>query len=180
MSKLLLADSAQKKPSFLSLDKIQYLIDIGRIKNCQFITPDILYDAGITRLNHGLIITGSSSTFKTENIAIIASLFDDNSIKQIENYGGFPISVYLNINGWRKLTRPQVFKSIDNSFLQHPPPTWKERVFYSNYQNRAYLNTQYRDSLPLKISEYLKENFYLIPEEKPKTEIELIRDSNTI
>lgn len=105
----------------------------------------------------------------------MASYFDKSSLNIIEKNDGFPVSVYLDENGWRSLTNPSKFRKLAAIYERKPPKTWRERVYYSSADNRGYLNEAVQKIMPIEMKQYIDKYFVLIPEVKCESEDMLVR-----
>lgn len=110
----------------------------------------------------------------------MASFFDKSAIEQLQRRSGFPLAVYLNENGWRGLSNPVKFRKLAEQHERLPPPSWKERIFYSSYENRGYLNETIQKRMPDQIKQYINSYFVLIPEVKYEGEETLIEKAREI
>ena len=82
-------------------------------------------------------------------MTIEASRFSHCAIARIEQLGGIAASVYHDARGLRQLIRPESIKihpSLPRPPLM-PPMTFKERLLYSQWEHRGYLNTTVREKL---------------------------------
>jgi hypothetical protein len=147
-----------KMPTVISLNKIQYLWDNGRISD-PLMTPLILKSAAIKRIQHGVYIRGDDfSNFKLNGIVLFATHFDSFAINKIESLGGHAVSIYLTENSWRKIGNK--VNSLSECNLKHlPPDDWAELNFYSDFEKRGYLNERVLDGIPLKAKEFIQKNF---------------------
>jgi hypothetical protein len=86
--------------------------------------------------------------FKSK-VVIEASRFSQGAIDRIEKLGGIAVSVYHDERGLRQLLRPNSVKihpSLPRPLLM-PPMTFKERLLYSTFDQRGYLNPVVRERL---------------------------------
>ena len=111
---------------------------------------------------------------------MFASFFDKSAVQKIESLGGLSVAVYLDINGWRSLANPSKFGKLAAKYERLPPRTWKERLFYSSYENRGYLNENLQQLMPEETHDYISRHFSLIPEVKCESEEALIAKAKKI
>lgn len=63
--------------------------------------------------------------------------FDQHAIEQIERCGGLAVSVYHDAKGLQFMRRPG---SVSLAGKLMPPMNYKERAFYSSWEQRGYLH----------------------------------------
>ena len=93
----------------IHLDQIQRWIDIGRLDATKPLTLSSFYDAGLTSIRRGLLITDGGSEHFTHVVHIEATEFTPEAIGRIEELGGKAIAVYHSQTDIKILTRPEFY-----------------------------------------------------------------------
>eukprot|EP01080_Neovahlkampfia_damariscottae_P009047 gene9047-1144_t len=123
----------------VSLEKIQYFLDTGRIINNGTITLKTLYDSGcITKLKYpGIKIVANGSEIFKSNIDIEVTRASKEAISIIEKNGGSIRCVYFGKRSFLKLRRMEVYDpEIVRKFSMPPPKLWR---YYMRSDIRGYL-----------------------------------------
>lgn len=134
--------SNRKEYTEINLDRLQHLLDTGRLDATKPITIKSFIDAGITDIHDGIKILGGGKAHFNIPIEIHATRFTKSAIEAIEQAGGKPVAVYHDQEALRQLKNPQRFARKHPELAAHkfsPPNTIKERLFYSLPKNRGYL-----------------------------------------
>ncbi len=130
--------------ALVNLDRLQHLVDTGRLDASKPITLRELYQAGLRDCPDGIKILGGGATYLVTPMVIEASAFTPSAIERLEQVGGTPVAVYHDRRGLAQITRPKSSK-VHPSLAQPlyaPPMTYKRRLYYSRYENRGYLHEE--------------------------------------
>jgi hypothetical protein len=124
----------------LSLEKIQYFIDTGRIINNGTITIKTLFDSGcIPKLKYpGVkLVANGTEAFKSA-IDIEIPRVSKEAINIIEKNGGSVRAIYFGKRSFLKLRRMKEYdpEVVKNSLSMPPPKLWK---YYMRRDIRGYL-----------------------------------------
>lgn len=133
---------AQKSYTQLNLDRIQHLIDTGRLDSTKPITLKSFIDAGITVSPDGIKVLGGGKDYLKQPIELHATRFTKGAIQAIEAIGGKVLAVFHTQEAVRQLKNPERFarKHPDLAALPFEGPTGlRERLFYSSEKSRGYL-----------------------------------------
>jgi hypothetical protein len=123
----------------LSLEKIQYFIDTGRIINDGTINLKTLYDSGcIPKLKYpGVKLVANGTDAFTSAIDIEVPRVSKEAIKVIEKNGGSVRAIYFGKRSFINLRRMEVYDpEIVKKFSMPPPKLWK---YYMRRDIRGYL-----------------------------------------
>ncbi|KAM0682691.1 YmL10 [Mitosporidium daphniae] len=93
----------------IHLDQIQRWLDIGRLDGSKPLTLSSFYDAGLTSIRRGLLITDGGCEHFTHIVHIEATEFTPEAIGRIEELGGKAIAVYHSREDIKVLTRPEFY-----------------------------------------------------------------------
>jgi len=134
-------DRNSKEYAEINLERIQHLIDTGRLDASLPITLKSFMDAGINGIKDGVKILGGGHHHFRLPIEIHATRFTNSAIKAIESCGGKALAVYHSESGLRQLKNPDRFWRKDPEAALQPlqaPKRLRERMFYSQTKNRGY------------------------------------------
>lgn len=124
------------------MERVQHLINTGRLDATRPITLKSFFDAGVNGIKDGVkILAGGHHHFSTP-IEIHATRFTKTAIRAIEEAGGKSVAVYHSEDGLRQLKDPERFwrKNPEKALMPlEAPVRLKERLFYSRPENRGYL-----------------------------------------
>lgn len=136
----------QKEYAYLNLNRLQLLINHGRLDSSKPITLKNLFDAGIRDGRDGIKVLGRGMHRFNIPLTIMATRFTPSAIKAIECAGGQAISIFHDQPDYRLLTRPYVFQAKyqqisheDGSIAFKGPSKKKDIEYYSTIENRGYL-----------------------------------------
>lgn len=126
----------------INLDRLQHLIDTGRLDASLPITLKSFMDAGVTVSKDGLKILGGGRDFLRQPIEIHATRFTETAIEAIKAVGGRPVAVFHTPEAIRQIKAPARYarKNPEYAHLAFDPPTrLKDRLFYEDPKNAGYL-----------------------------------------
>ena len=124
----------------MNLDRIQQLIDTGRLDAARPITLQALHAAGIENLQDGVKILARGGRALTSRVHIQATQFSAQARDRIEALGGVAVAVYHTGLGLRALARPQWFMRRHGALPRFAAPVkHRDRLFYSDPEQRGYL-----------------------------------------
>lgn len=133
---------ASKSYTELNVDRIQHLIDTGRLDASTPITLKSFIDAGINVSLDGLKVLGGGKAHLRQPIEIHATRFTKGAIQAIEAVGGKVLAVYHSAEGIRQLRNPVRYAKKHPELASLPleaPNGLRERLFYSSENGRGYL-----------------------------------------
>jgi large subunit ribosomal protein L15 len=133
---------AGKEYTEVNVDRIQLLIDTGRLDPSKPITLKSFVDAGINVSLDGLKVLGGGKAHLRQPIELQATRFTKGAIQAIEAVGGRVLAVYHSQEAIRQLRNPARFakKHPELALLPFEPPTGlRERLFYASEKARGYL-----------------------------------------
>ena len=137
----------------MTLERIQQLIDTGRLDPSQPITIRRLFEAGgFSKTKDGVkviagprsFIFGATNNGKSAPLLILASRFSRAAIERIEEVGGIAVSVYHSAAALRAILRP---RPSNQGLIGLAPVSLRERLFYESRQARGYLNPEILERL---------------------------------
>lgn len=135
--------------TLLPLDRLQHLIDTGRLSPHRPITIRDLSRAGLQSIKDGVKIMARGSQYFCSKIVIQATRFSQRAIQRIEELGGTAVAVYHDDRGMLQMLRPTALRIHPSLPLPKylPPMKYKERLWYSSHEQRGYLNREVRERL---------------------------------
>lgn len=137
--------------TLIPLDRIQHLIDTGRLSTDRPITIHDLSSAGVQSIKDGVKIMGRGCGYFCSKVVIQATRFTQCAIRRIEALGGVAVSVHHDDRGMLQMLRPAALRIHPSLPMPKfmPPMTYKGRLWYSRYDQRGYLNQEVRARLRL-------------------------------
>ena len=158
-----------KKDFFtLPLDRIQWLIESGRLDPDKVITTKTMFDLGI-RVKDGIMVTDDGSSYFKSKIRIHASCFSPEAIECIEQFGGEAVTVFFKTErDLRMHLRPERFTLLTKFAA---PERETDQLASFSYSQRGYLNPTILKRLYEQDSYIIREFELLRP--RPDQEIKL-------
>lgn len=132
--------------TLLNLNRLQHLIDTGRIDKDKPITiPSFSRIFNINKKGGGIKIMGAGSDYwREKGLIIMATLFSPRAIETLEKANCIPVSVWHNYSSLKYL-----IGSPKKYTMKHLPPlNFNDRLLYSDWSERGYLNTKVQSLLP--------------------------------
>lgn len=126
----------------MNLDRVQHLVDTGRLDPSKPITLKSFLDAGINGIKDGLKILGGGHQHFRLPLEVHATRFTRSAIEAIEGVGGKAVAVYHSEGGLRQMRGPERFWRKRPEEALEPlemPMRLRERMFYRQAKNRGYL-----------------------------------------
>lgn len=134
----------------MNLDRVQHLVETGRLDPSKPITLKAFMDAGINGIKDGLkILAGGHQHFRLP-LELHATRFTRTAIEAIEAVGGRAVAVYHSESGLRQMRDPERFWRKRPEEALKPleaPSRLKDRLFYSQAKNRGYLAPEINTTL---------------------------------
>lgn len=135
--------------SIINLNRLQHLIDTGRIDKEKPVT--IQSFNGILKLKKmggGIKIMGAGSDYwREKGLTIMATLFSPKAIETLEKSNCIPVAIWHNFLSLRALYSKNSF-SLGLPIQKHLPPlNYKDRLLYSSWAERGYLNKKVQSLL---------------------------------
>lgn len=131
----------------VKLDRIQLLIDSGRLDASKPLTMKHLWDAGVRPIKHGLLVKEAPrdrpGSFYCEGLTLVASKFTPQAIAQIEGLKGTAIALYTTPLSLSSLLKPKLFEKRGHQLPRMAAPTReRDKLYWFSYRNRGYLNPE--------------------------------------
>lgn len=127
--------------SELNVDKLQALIDAGRLDASKLITMKHLLDANaVGRIKHGVKLLGKNGTHLTTPVTIEVTRASKSAIEAVERTGGTVVCGWYNRINLKVLLKPHKFHPLRIPRRARPPV--KKMPFYTSYDNRGYLSPE--------------------------------------
>ncbi|KIJ44395.1 hypothetical protein M422DRAFT_30520 [Sphaerobolus stellatus SS14] len=134
----------------VNLDRLQSWINQGRISSTPekpITVKELLFSGCVHNAQDGVKILGDGATHLTSPIHIIASRASKSAIKAIEEKGGYVYCKHYNPLGLRDCIK-------GNTENTSAAPTRKTDIlWYTNWENRAYLSPEAIQKMPSSIVE---------------------------
>lgn len=122
----------------LNLNRLQYLIDGGRIDASQPITMHTLHKAGaVGKIKHGVKLLADGADWFSHKVNIEVSKASKSAITAVEGRGGSIVTAHYNQLGLRVLLKPEAFAG--RPLPRRALPNKKLMPYYLNPENRGYL-----------------------------------------
>jgi large subunit ribosomal protein L15 len=122
----------------LNLNRVQYLIDSGRIDASQPVNMHTLQQSGaVGRIKHGVKLLATGSEWFESKVNIEVSQASRKAIETIQKVGGQITTAHYNSLGLRVLLKPWRFE--DRLRPRRALPNKKLMAYYLNPENRGYL-----------------------------------------
>ena len=153
----------EKPLTVVNLDRIQLLIDSGRIDANQLITLKTLRDCGIRPIKHGVLIAERGAAALESSCKIVATQFTQRAIERIEETGGKAVAMHITKLGLRSMFVPhRIVGTADKPTGKRlprfaSPVKERDRLYYFSKRNRGYLHPEMQQMI--QSDEQLKEFF---------------------
>ncbi|EDO44563.1 predicted protein [Nematostella vectensis] len=122
----------------LNLNRLQYLIDSGRLNPKEQITMHELWKTGaVGKIKDGVKLLGTGNEWFQAKVDIEVSKASKTAIEAIERQGGKITCAHYNKLGLRVLLKPEKFEGKPIPRRAHPPS--KLLPYYSSVEHRGYL-----------------------------------------
>lgn len=122
----------------LNLNKLQYLIDSGRVDASQPINMHTLYWSGaVGKIEHGVKLLADGNDWFRSKVLIEVSKASSEAIKSVEKHGGSIVTAHYNRLGLQVLLKP--WKFAGRPLPRRALPKKKLMAYYLNPENRGYL-----------------------------------------
>ncbi|CAN6659150.1 large ribosomal subunit protein uL15m [Trichomonascus vanleenenianus] len=135
-------DSHVMQPQFVNLDRLQHLIDNGRLDASKPITMRELYKTGqFGTMKHGIkILAGKCPGAFTSKIEVSASKASATAIQRIEQLGGKFTAEYYTPFNLRVLTRPEAaLAKFGRIPIRAQPISRKSIEYYRSEEHNGYM-----------------------------------------